>query len=145
MTAPTSWAQSDLRRSINHWSLRWQGRLEGTGPDRAIPWILASLLTLGLSALSLARYRSLQLGNQFAAWTQGMWLVGERQEPFVSLTERDLFDGQFSLIMWPIAQVATIIPAAPLLLILQSLALAIGVVPLWRIARGVLELGTRVS
>jgi len=145
MTAPTSWAQSDLRRSINHWSLRWQARLEGTGPDRAIPWILASLLTLGLSALSLARYRSLQLGNQFAAWTQGMWLVGERQEPFVSLTERDLFDGQFSLIMWPIAQLATIVPAAPLLLILQSLALAIGVVPLWRIARGVLELGVETA
>jgi hypothetical protein len=145
MTAPTSWAQSDLRRSINHWSLRWQARLEGTGPDRAIPWILASLLTLGLGGLSLARYRSLQLGNQFAAWTQGIWLVGEGQEPLVSLTERDLFDGQFSLIMWPIAQLATIVPAAPLLLILQSFALAIGVVPLWRIARGVLELGVETA
>jgi hypothetical protein len=145
MTDPTSWAQSDLRRSINHWSLRWQARLEGTGPDRAIPWILASLLTLGLGGLSLARYRSLQLGNQFAAWTQGIWLVGEGQEPLVSLTERDLFDGQFSLIMWPIAQLATIVPAAPLLLILQSFALAIGVVPLWRIARGVLELGVETA
>jgi len=144
-TPTTTWANSDLRRKINHFVLRWQARLEGNGPDRAIPWILAGLLFLGLGGLSLARYRSLDLGEQFAAWMQGIWLVGEGKEPFVTLTQRDLFDGQLSLIMWPIAQIATIVPAGPLLLILQSLALALGVVPLWRIARGVLELGVETA
>lgn len=140
-----SWAESDIRRSINHLSLRWQARLEGSGPDRAIPWVLSVLLFIGLGGLSLARYRSLDLGEQFAAWMQGIWLVGEGQDTFVSLTERDLFDGQFSLIMWPIAQLARIVPAGPLLLVLQSVALALGVVPLWRIARGVLELGVETA
>lgn len=144
-TPNTSWADSELRRSINHLALRWQARLEGNGPDRAIPWVLAVLMFVGFGALSLARYRSLQLGEQMAAWMQGMWLVTEGQEPFVSLTERDLFDGQFSLIMWPIAQLSSVVPAGPLLLILQSLALALGVVPLWRIARSVLELGVETA
>ncbi len=141
----TGWADSDLRRSINHLTLRWQARLEGNGPDRALPWFLAALLFLGLGSLSLARYRSLQLGEPFAAWMQGIWLVGEGQEPFVTLTERDLFEGQFSFIMWPIAQLSTVVPTGPLLLIIQSLALALGVVPLWRIARSVLELGVETA
>lgn len=140
-----SWAESDLRRSINHLVLRWQARLEGNGPDRAMPWFLAFVLFLGFGSLSLARYRSLQLGDTMAAWMQGMWLVGEGKEPLVTLTERSLFDGQFSLIMWPIAQLGTFLPAGPMLLIMQSLALALGVVPLWRIARGVLELGVETA
>lgn len=144
-TTTTGWADSDLRRRINHLALRWQARLEGNGPDRALPWILAVLLFVGFGSLSLARYRSLQLGEPFAAWMQGIWLVGEGQEPFVTLTERDLFEGQFSFIMWPIAQLSTIVPAGPLLLILQSMALALGVVPLWRIARSVLELGVETA
>ncbi len=141
----TGWSDSELRRSINHLALRWQARLEGIGPDRALPWFLAVLLFLGFGSLSLARYRSLQLGEEFAAWMQGVWLVGEGREPFVTLTERDLFDGQFSLIMWPIAQLATLLPTGPLLLILQALALSLGVVPLWRIARSVLELGVETA
>jgi len=148
MTAPKStsvWADSDLRRSLNHLSLRWQARLEGNGPDRALPWFLALVLFIGFGSLSLARYRSLQLGEQFAGWMQGMWLVSEGREPFVTLTERDLFDGQFSVIMWPIAQISTLVPAGPLLLTIQSLALALGVVPLWRIARSVLELGVETA
>lgn len=147
MTSPaaTTWSNSELRRSINHLALRWQARLEGNGPDRAIPWVLALLLFIGLGALSLARYRSLQVGEQLAAWMQGTWLITQGEDTFVTLTERDLFDGQFSLIMWPIAQLSNVIPAGPLLLVLQSLALALGVVPLWRIARSVLELGVETA
>jgi uncharacterized membrane protein len=140
MTAST-WTDSDLRRSIRNLGLRWQARLEGNGPDRAIPWVLALILFVIFGSLSLARYRSLEVGSQLAAWMQGVWLVGEGKESFVTLTGRDLFDGQLSLIMWPIAKLATVVPAGPMLLTLQSLALALAVVPLWRIARGVLELG----
>ncbi|MFT7475219.1 MAG: putative membrane protein [Verrucomicrobiales bacterium] len=141
----STWADSEVSRSIRNLGLRWQARLEGNGPDRAIPWVLALILFVGFGALSLARYRSLELGSQLAAWMQGMWLVGEGQESFVTLTERDLFDGQFSLIMWPIAKLATVVPAGPMLLTLQSAALALAVVPLWRIARRVLELGIEAA
>ena len=140
-----AWADSEFRRSVRNLGLRWQARLEGNGPDRAIPWILATLLFLGFGALSLARYRSLELGSQLAAWMQGMWLVAEGEDPLVSLTGRDLFDGQFSLIMWPLAKLSAVLPAGPMLLTLQAFALAIAVVPLWRIARGVLELGVETA
>ena len=76
-----------------------------------------------------------------AAWMQGAWLLSENQEPFVTLTGRNIFEGQLSLIMWPIGKLSLWIPAGPMLLTLQSLAIAIAVVPLWRIARRILELG----
>ena len=144
MTAPV-WADSELRRSIRNLGLRLQARLEGNGPDRAIPWVLALILFLGFGSLSLARYRSLELGSQLASWMQGMWLVREGEPALVTLTDRDLFDGQFSLIMWPLAKLSAVVPAGPMLLTLQAFALALAVVPLWRIARGVLELGVETA
>lgn len=143
--AEQAWFDSELRRSMKHRLLRWQATLEGSGPDRAIPWIFALILFILFSALSLARYRSLELGSEFASWLQGVWLLGEGADPTVSLTERSLFEGQFAIIMWPIAQLARFVPAGPLLLLLQAAALAVGVVPLWRIARGVLELGIEAA
>ncbi len=142
---PALGPQSDLRRSLNHRVLRWQAKLEGSGPDRAIPWVLAAVLFIGFAGLALARWRSLELGAEFAAWTQGMWLLTEGREPLVSITGRSIFEGQFSIIMWPIAQLSRFVPGAPLLLLLQSAALALGVVPLWRIARTVLELGVETA
>jgi hypothetical protein len=136
---------SDLRRSLRHRFLRWQAKLEGNGPDRALPWGIALVLMALFSALALARYRSLDLGEPFAAWLQGVWLIGQGETPTVTVTGRSVFEGQFSIIMWPIAQIARVVPAAPLLLILQATALALGVVPLWRIARGVLELGVETA
>ncbi|MGI9605211.1 MAG: DUF2079 domain-containing protein, partial [Acidimicrobiales bacterium] len=136
---------AEIRRSIKHRLLRWQAKLEGNGPDRAIPWILAFGFFVLFGALSLARYRSLELGEQFAAWLQGVWLLREGLDTTVTITERSIFEGQFSIIMWPIAQIANIIPAGPLLLVLQSFALALGIVPLWRIARGTLELGVETA
>lgn len=137
----TSLADSDIVRSLRNAGLRWQARLEGVGPDRFLPWLIAIVLFIIFEGLALARFRSLELGSQIASWMQGVWLVGEDLDPFVTLTGRNLFEGQLSLIMWPIAQVSTVVPAGPLLITLQAGALAIGVVPLWRIARSVLEHG----
>lgn len=137
----SAWADSDLRRSIRNLGFRWQASLEGNGPDRVLPWLLALVMFVLLVALSLARFRSLELGEQLAAWMQGVWLLGEGLDPNVTLTDRNVFEGQLSIIMWPIAQLAVFVPTGPFLLTLQSLALAVGVVPLWRISRRVLELG----
>lgn len=134
-------SNADVRRSIRNMGLRWQASLEGNTPDRILPWILAAVFFVLLAALSLARFRSLELSEQLAAWMQGVWLIGEGFETNVTLTDRDVFEGQLSIIMWPIAQVAVFLPTGPFLLTLQSFALAIGVVPVWRLARRVLELG----
>lgn len=106
---------------------------------------MAVLLFIIFETLSLAQLRSLALGSELAAWMQGMWLVGENQDPFVTLTGRTLFEGQLSLVMWPIAKISTIVPAGPLLVTLQAAALAVAVVPLWRISRSVLEHGVESS
>ncbi len=137
----TSFVESDFVRSLRNFGLRQQARLEGSGPDRALPWVIAILLFIIFEGLALARYRSLELGSEIASWMQGMYLVGENQEPLVTLTGRNLFEGQLSLIMWPIAKLSTVVPAGVLLLTLQAAALSIAVVPLWRLARSVLDHG----
>ena len=131
----------EIRRSAYHRLLRWQARLEAVRADRVIPWVIAAVLFVVLAGLALARLRSLELGSEFAAWLQGVWLIGQGLEPQVSLTGRSVFEGQFSIVMWPIAQLARVVPAGPMLLVLQSAALSLGVVPLWRVARSHLELG----
>lgn len=141
----SSIAESDVVRSVRNYGLRLQARLEGAGPDRALPWVMAVLLFIIFETLSLAQLRSLSLGSGIAAWMQGMWLVGENQDPFVTLTGRTLFEGQFSLVMWPIAKISTVVPAGPLLVTLQAGALAIAIVPLWRISRSVLDHGVESS
>ena len=141
----TTIAETEFMRSLRNRGLRWQARLEARGPDRALPWLIAVVLFVIFEGLALARFRSLELGSELAAWMQGVWLVGENQDPFVTLTGRNLFEGQFSLIMWPIAQLGRIVPAGPLLLTLQAIALAIAVVPLWRIARSVLDHGVETA
>ena len=141
----TSFVDSDIIRRLRNRGLRWQARLEGVGPDRFLPWAIAVALFIIFEGLALARFRSLDLGSELAAWMQGLYLVGEGQEPFVTLTGRNLFEGQFALIMWPIAQIARFVPAGPLLLTLQAAALALAVVPLWRISRTVLEHGVEAA
>ena len=108
-----TFADSELRRSIRNLGLRWQARLEGNGPDRALPWGLALVLFIGFGALSLARFRSLELGTPMASWMQGLWLVSEDRDPYVTLTERNLFDGQLSIIMWPIAKLSCLLYTSP--------------------------------
>ena len=141
----TRFVDTEFMRSLRNRGLRWQARLEARGPDRALPWLIAVVLFVIFEGLALARFRSLDTGFQLATWMQGIWLVGEGQDPFVTLTGRNLFEGQFSLIMWPIAQVARIVPTGPLLLTLQAVALAIAVVPLWRISRSVLDHGVETA
>ena len=58
------------------------------------------------------------------------------QEPVVSDLEVNVFAIQAAWLFWPISWLARAFPAAETMLTIQSLALALGVVPLWRIARG---------
>lgn len=115
--------------------LRWQGRLDMPEVDRVLPWIYSAILFTVLSLLSLARYRSFDTGPDLAAWVQGAWLVAEGQGLDSSVAGDHLLAPQSALLFWPIAQLCRVLPTAATLLVIQAAALALTVVPLYRLAR----------
>ncbi len=122
-------------RRLDAWWLRLSGRLDTPANDRIIPWVVALILFVVLAALALARARSLDAGTGLATWTQAAWKISEFEAPESSLVGRNILAEQAAFVLWPIGLVARWIPVASWLLVLQSAALAMGVVPVWRLAR----------
>jgi len=127
--------------------MRWQARLEAGWADRYLPWIAAVSLAIVYFTLAEARVRSLDAGGDLAAATQGVWLIGHGHSPDLTITGTHLLAQHLPIGMYPVALVTRVLPAIPTLLALQSLGLAMGVIPLWRIARGIagLRVGAAVA
>jgi uncharacterized membrane protein len=134
-------------KRLDYRLLRLQARLEGSAFDRAGPWLLAALFGLALMLLSLARSRELSEDAGLAAPMQAVWLIGEGYRPEVTLLGGNYLFFQGGLLIYPIALVASILPTAITLLTVQAGALALGLVPLWRLARNVahLRVGTTLA
>lgn len=129
-----------VRRRIDYVVLRWQARLDAAWADRTLPWLGTIGLFVVLAAMSLARARSLETGDEMAVWVQGAWQVVEGIEPRSSITGRHLFEAQFAVGFWPVAQGTRLFAPIPYLLLLQSLALALGVPAVWHTCRRVCHL-----
>ena len=130
----------NLRRRIDYRILRWQARLDAAWADRTIPWIGSAGLFVVLAAMSLARARSLETGDDLAVWVQGAWLITTGRTPEITLTGQNLFEPQLAIGFWPLAQASRVIAPIPLLLLVQSLALSLGLPPIWRLSRRVCHL-----
>ncbi len=116
--------------------LRWQARLDSQSWDRFLPWIFAGLIFVVLVSLALAQARSLGGGADLGTYTQAAFLVVEDGDPLVTVQGgTHILAQQAAFLFYPVAWLTSFLPIIPTLLVLQSGALAIGVVPLWRIAR----------
>ena len=133
------------RRRLDNQSLRWQARLDSATADRVVPWSAAALLFVILASLSLAQARSLRTGADLASFVQASWLINEGEPAFVTIKESHVLADQAGYIVYPVAFMAGIVSAIPTLLVLQSLMLALGIVPVWRIARRVADLRVGAS
>jgi uncharacterized membrane protein len=127
--------------------MRWQARLEAGWADRYIPWIAAGVLSMLYFALAAARVRGLDAGGDIAAAAQGMWLIEHGHSPDLTITGTHLLSQHLPIGMYPVAYLTRVLPTIPTLLALQSLGLALGVVPLWAIARRIagLRVGAAVA
>lgn len=130
-------ALAQWRRRLEIFSLRWQARLDTRQIDRSVPWVIALLLGGALSGLSLARARQLDAGTDLSSHLQSVWLIGEGYEPLSSVAGHNLLWEQAAFILYPVAGLTALFPDQPTLLCLQAAALALAVVPLWRIARDI--------
>jgi uncharacterized membrane protein len=133
---PPTRPRRTLKRRLDNATLRWQARLDSEWADRVLPWLLAGGLLVVFLSLSLARARSLNGGVDLGRYTQAAFLIDNGDEPILTVKDgTHLLSQQASFLFYPMAWVTKLAPIIPVLLVLQSAALALGVVPLWRIGR----------
>ncbi len=142
MTATRSHTVTPVRRRIERAAIRTQSRLEAGIGDRWIPHLSSLLLAGALIYLSLARIEGLRTGSDLAAYTQSVWLIREGQVPEPSLfgSSVHVLELHWSFVVYPLALLGLLFPVAKMLVVVQSLALGLGIVPLWRLARNVAKL-----
>jgi uncharacterized membrane protein len=128
------------RRRVEAQLLRWEARLEGDAADRYLPYALAGVLFVIWFSLALARYRGLDSGTDLAGALQSRWLILHGHAPNSTITGTHVLAQHLPLGFYPLAWSTRILPAVPTLLGVQSLSLAAGVIPLWRMGRRLAEL-----
>lgn len=146
---PPSFASRQLERleaawkSVDRAMLRLQGRVDTPAYDRWLPYLFAIVIAVVLINLALARNNSLALGAETAKYAQATWQITEGYKPDTSLAGGHLIADQGSLVIYLIAQLTRLFPRIETLLVVRSVALALAVVPIWRLARreGLLGIG----
>lgn len=133
-------SRPDVRRRLDNVMLRWQARLDATWADRVVPWAAAAVVFLIFALLALARSRSLAAGAPLAGYAQAAWLITEGREAHITISGTHLLSLHAPVGFYPLAQVTRFLPTIPALLGVQAAALALGVVPLWRLGRRVARL-----
>lgn len=129
-----------LRKRLDYRLLRWQARFESSGFDRTAPWVIAAMMWVLLLLLGLARSRELSEGVSLAGAMQSVWLIGDGYVPTSTLLAHNYLFEQAGYLIYPVALLTKIFPTAITLLVVQSGALAVGIVPLWRLARNIVKL-----
>jgi uncharacterized membrane protein len=125
-----------FRRRVDNAVLRWQGRLDSETTDRFAPLLAFAGLFVVMALMSLAQARSLEGNTDLAAYTQAAWLIRHGHDPIATVgSGANIFAQQGTFIFYPLALLSGAIPAIPLLLTVQSAALALAGIPLWRVAR----------
>lgn len=128
-------------RRLDWLLLRWQARLDARWADRVVPWVIAGVLFVLYAALALARVDRLEAGPTLARHVQAAWHLAEGRPPEVTVgVDHNLFTDRLPALFLPLAALTRVLPTAGTLVVVQSAALAVGVVPVWLLARKVVHL-----
>ena len=119
---------------IDRMLLRLQGRVDTPVYDRWLPYGFAALNAAIFIIFVLARNHSLDLGAETAKFTQAAWQISEGFRPETTLSGGNLVSEQGSLIIYPLALLTSFLPRTETLLVIKALALAVTIIPMWRIA-----------
>ena len=110
------------------------------------PWVYAMCLFIWLGILVFGRsFPDGIVGFDLASISQSLWLLGEGKSPNPSLLNGESYLAQnAAYVIYPLSQITRIFPIATTLLFLQSFALSLTVVPIFKVAKklGKLHFGT---
>jgi uncharacterized membrane protein len=116
--------------------------------ERLGPVVIMCVAVLAID-FGVAMTRVHDLGGRFdlGYFDQAAWLIAHGKPAFVTVRGLYLLGDHFSPVFWPIAELTRVFPTTGTLLFVQSACLALGVLPLWRIARrhGGLSVGTTAA
>jgi len=126
--------RSDLRRRWHRSVLRLQGHLDGEAADRILPWAFAAATFAVFLALDAAVLRSLEGGSGLGPWLQAAWRR-EHGGAGTPLGGVDPARGAWSFIAEPVLWAGRSVPPEAVFAVVQAAAIAIAIVPLWRLAR----------
>jgi hypothetical protein len=128
-------------RRLDWLLLRWQARLDARWADRTLPWVLAFGLFVVYAVAALARVDRLDAGAALARHAQAAWHLAAGRPPEVTVgLDTNLFTDRLPVLFVPLAAATRVLPATVTLLVAQAAALAVGVVPVWLLARNVAHL-----
>ena len=130
--------RSPSRRRFDHGVLRWHGRLDSGAYDTVLIWAIASVAFVVFAALAEAKFRGYESGADLAQVSQTLWAFGRGRAPPGSIDGFSLLAQHGSLIWYPLGWLSRWLPASEVAITAQSAALAVAVVPLFRLARKVL-------
>jgi uncharacterized membrane protein len=124
------------------------GSSGGTGPSSirqgAGPWLVLTGAMLAYAAFfgwwSLRKFDAFQApGFDLGIFAQGLWLLSNFKSPFVTLLGLDLFGDHASYFLFLLVPLYWVWPAPEALLVAQTLALAVGAIPVFLLAKMVLR------
>jgi uncharacterized membrane protein len=98
-----------------------------------LPIIGATLLFFGASSLRHLLFQSNAL--DLGWFDQAIYLISQGQEPIISFRGFHILGDHASLIVYPLALFYKIFPSVYWLLLLQAIALALGALPTWQLAK----------
>lgn len=128
MSEPDSLVASEAVRSPAHWR-------------DPMPLVVSGLAFVGLWTLAMLRASRLDGSYDLGYFRQSAWLITSGKPVFVTIRGLYLLGDHFSPIFWLQALPSLVLPEIPTLLAIQSLALAVGAIPLYLIARNRAHLG----
>lgn len=121
--------------------LRWQARLDARWADRVVPWVAATVLFVVYFTAAIARVDRLEAGDDLARSVQAAWQLADAGTPRTTIgAEINFFALRLPIGFIPLAVLTRFLPITGTLLAAQSASLALGVVPLWHLARKVVNL-----
>ncbi len=102
--------------------------------------LLAVVYTVWLAARTTRDHFGLGTSAyDFGLYDQGVWLLSQGKAPFVTLMGRNLFGDHTSFILLPLIPLYWFIHSTGLLFVVQAMALGIGALPIWKVARQLLQ------
>lgn len=125
---------ADLRRRLDRRWLRIHARLDGEAADRALPWVAAAVVFCLHVGLTAAAIRSGTAGGGLGPWIQAAWSrrTGTGVQPVGGV---DPSLGGASVVGELASHASRLVPDTAVFTLIQSAAIALAVIPLWRLAR----------
>jgi uncharacterized membrane protein len=136
---------SERRASVDTDRRRWLPRisrarlLQDVGPA-AVVLALMVCYAVYYGLWSVRKFDAFQApAFDMGIFDQGVWLLSRFKEPFVTILGLNLFGDHVSFIMLAFVPLYWLWPGPETLLVVQALVLAIGAIPVYLLARGVLK------